>query len=154
MMRRVLGMTMAVLALAAAADAQLRAGVRAGASADPDQFFFGGHIETPPLIEHLTFRPNIEVGVGDNSTLIALNVEFAYWLPMDPGPWAVYFGGGPAANIFSFDDDREGRDGDTDVGGGFNILVGAQHRGGLFTELKVGAIDSPTLKFTVGYVFR
>ena len=25
-------------------------GVRAGASADPDQFFFGGHYETKPLM--------------------------------------------------------------------------------------------------------
>jgi hypothetical protein len=94
--------------------------------------------------------------VGDDVTTIAFNVEFAYWLTTDE-PWNVYFGAGPAVNIFSFDDDdRPGRgdDDDSDVGGGFNILVGAQHRQGLFTELKVGMIDSPNLKFTVGYVFR
>ena len=43
---------------------------------------------------------------------------------------------------------------DDGVGGGFNMLVGVQHAGGLFSELKVGALDSPTLKFTVGYQFR
>ena len=53
-------------------------------------------------------------------------------------------------NIYSFDDGRD----NGDVGGGFNIVLGAQHRGGLFTELKVGTIDSPNMKFGVGYVFR
>jgi hypothetical protein len=68
-------------------------------------------------------------------------------------PWALYFGAGPAANLYSFDDDRFGRD-DSDLAGGFNILVGAQHTRGLMVELKVGAIDSPNLKFTVGYTFK
>jgi hypothetical protein len=147
-------MTAVLLLSSAPAFAQSHAGIRAGVSADPDQFFFGGHVETAPLMEHLTFRPNIEVGVGDDLTLIALNIEFAYWVPMNTRqPWAVYFGAGPAVNIFTAKDDRRDR-GDSDVGGGFNILVGAQHREGLFTELKVGAIDSPTLKFTVGYAFK
>ena len=44
--------------------------------------------------------------------------------------------------------------GDSDVGGGLNFLLGIQHRKGLFAELKVGAIDSPSIKFAVGYVFH
>ncbi len=137
------------LAIAAPALAQTHAGIRAGVSADPDQFFFGGHIETAPLVDRLSFRPNIEVGVGDNVTSVGLNFEFVYSVPLDRQPWRLYFGGGPAANLYSSDS----RDG-TDVAGGFNILVGAQHSGGLFTEFKVGAIDSPNVKFTVGYAFR
>lgn len=127
-------------------------GVRAGVSGEPDQFFFGGHVETSPIIEHLTFRPNVEIGVGDHVTLVALNVEFAYWIPIENTAWSLYFGGGPAANIYSFD--NHGRGDGSDVEGGFNILVGVQHRRGLFTELKVGTIDSPDIKFTVGYVFK
>jgi hypothetical protein len=136
-----------LLMCASIASAQARVGVRAGVSADPDQFFFGGHIETKPLLEHVTFRPNVEIGVGNDVTLIALNLELVYSIPLKRDPWRVYFGGGPAANIYS-------TDGDDGVKGGFNILIGAQHTGGLFTELKVGAIDSPDLKFTVGYQFR
>ena len=56
-------------------------GVRAGVSADPDQFYFGGHFETAPLVDRLHFRPNVEIGVGDNVTLVAVNVEFAYHFP-------------------------------------------------------------------------
>jgi hypothetical protein len=136
-----------VLFTAAAAQAQVRPGIRAGVSAEPDQFFFGGHIETRPLVDQLTFRPNVEVGVGGETTVVALNIEFVYSVPLQKEPWRVYFGAGPAANIMSSNRD----DG---VGGGFNMLVGVQHAGGLFTELKVGALDSPTLKFTVGYQFR
>ena len=122
-------------------------GVRAGASADPDQFFFGGHYETKPLMKNLTFRPNIEVGVGDDVTLVAFNIEFAYWIDLNNKPWKVYLGGGPAANLYDQNDE-------TDLQGGFNLMVGAQHRGGLFGEFKVGLIDSPDVKFTVGYAFK
>lgn len=135
-----------LMLLATPANAQTF-GVRAGASADPDQFFFGGHYETKPLMKNLTFRPNIEVGVGDDVTLVAFNIEFAYWIDLDNQPWRVYLGGGPAANLYDRDDS-------TDLEGGFNLMVGAQHRGGLFVEFKVGLIDSPDVKFGVGYAFK
>ena len=68
-------------------------GVRAGASVDPDQFYFGGHAETAPLLEELRFRPNIEIGFGSDLTLVAVNFEFAYFLsPAEP--WSLYAGGG------------------------------------------------------------
>jgi len=153
MTKRLLVLLVLSLLAASPAYAQRHAGVRVGVSGEPAQVFFGGHVETSPVIEHLTFRPNAEVGVGDDTTLIALNFEFAYWIPIERKPWRVYFGAGPAANIYSSGDDGRGR-GDSGVTGGFNILIGAQHTKGLFTELKVGAIDSPTIKFTVGYAFK
>jgi hypothetical protein len=139
-----------VLGLAGPLSAQ-SLGIRAGVSADPDQFFLGGHVETRPLVESLTFRPNLEVGFGDDVTLVAANLEFVYSVPIRQQPWRLYFGGGPAANFYS---DRGQGDGGSDVGGGFNILIGAQHSRGLFTELKVGTIDSPDIKFAVGYVLQ
>lgn len=145
--------TLAVLLVASAAAAQTHLGVRAGVSGDPTQFVFGGHVETSPLIEHLTFRPNVEVGVGDHTTLVALNVEFVYSIPLSHQPWRVYLGGGPAANLYSYSAGSGRSDGST-VSGGFNFLVGVQHERGLFTELKVGAIHSPTVKVTFGYAFR
>jgi hypothetical protein len=121
-------------------------GVQVGASADPDQFYFGGHIETAPLVDRVRFRPNVEVGIGDDVTLVALNFEFTYTFPSSR-PWSVYLGGGPALNIYNVRDDTEAE-------GGFNFLIGAAHRDGLFVEMKVGALDSPDLKVGVGYVFR
>jgi hypothetical protein len=134
-----------VSTFAASAHAQ-SVGARAGVSVDPDQFYFGGHVETAPLIDRLRFRPNIEIGVGDDRTLVAFNFEFAYHFPSQ-GTWNVYAGAGPALNLLRFR-------GETDAGGGLNLLMGVQHNRGLFAEFKVGTVDSPRVKFAVGYAVR
>ncbi|MEO7158323.1 MAG: hypothetical protein ABI039_12215, partial [Vicinamibacterales bacterium] len=71
------------------------AGVRGGISVVPDQFYFGGHFETAPLIDHLYFRPNVELGIGDDVTVLAANMEFVYKFTTRR-PWNLYAGAGPA----------------------------------------------------------
>ena len=156
MTRRLLWIGVLAVFTAAPAFAQSGPGIRVGVSGDPDQFVIGGHVSTGPLIESLTFRPSVEVGVGDRRTVLALNFEFAYWIPIENSSWQVYAGAGPAANVVWHDHDspRRGNGDDTDVAGGLNFMVGLQHEGGLFTEFKVGAIDSPNIKFSVGWVFH
>jgi hypothetical protein len=140
-----------VLVMAQPAAAQdLQYGVRAGVSVDPDQFYFGGHVQTEPLIDRLHFRPNVEIGVGDHTTLIGFNVEFAYFF-RTRSPWQMYAGGGPALNVIHVDLDS---DDDTRSEAGLNVLVGVQHSKGLFFEFKVGAFDSPEFKFGVGYSWK
>ncbi len=129
--------------------AQGGVGVRVGLSIDPDQFYFGGHLETGPIVENLWFRPNLEIGIGSDRTLIGVNIEFAYWIPLQSSLWNFYVGAGPAINILIFGDGPPGRD--NDVEAGFNMLLGFAHDDGFFAELKVGALDSPDLKFGVGY---
>jgi len=145
---RIICLLTALLFVSVPAIAQTHTGVRAGVSADPDQFIFGGHLETQPIVKDLTFRPNVEVGVGDHTTTVSLNFEFAYWIPLQD-QWRLYVGAGPAANFY----DYRGRRG-SDTVGGLNFLVGAEHDNGLFFELKVGTIDSPSLKFNVGFSFK
>jgi len=142
------------LAIVAAPARAQGVGVRAGASADPDQFYAGVHFETSELVERLRFRPNVEVGVGDNVTLVALNLEFTYRLPPTAprlprglSMWHLYVGAGPALNIFRFPND-------TRPEGGFNGLIGLAHANGLFAEAKLGALKSPSFKFGVGYTFH
>ena len=66
----------ALLGSASPALAQgVRLGVRAGASVNPDQFYFGAHVETPPIVNRVHLRPNLEIGVGDNVTLVGVNIE-------------------------------------------------------------------------------
>jgi hypothetical protein len=150
-MKRLILHACLLLVLASPAAAQTSGGVRAGVSGDPDQFVIGGHLETSPLVERLTFRPNLELGVGDDVTLVAFNFEFVYSFPLRDEPWRVYAGAGPALNLYSFD---RGRNDDTSAEAGLNFLVGIQHSRGFFSEFKVGAIDSPDIKFVVGYAFR
>jgi hypothetical protein len=126
------------------------AGVRAGVSGSPDQFYVGLHFETEPLFEQVHFKPNLEVGVGNNQTLVAINLEFVGKFPIKSEPWTIYLGAGPALVIDRFSNDVVSN---TDTGGGFNILLGVEHRRGFFTELKVGMVDSPSVKFAVGYIF-
>ena len=145
-MRTFLLAALLVIATAASAAAQ-SAGVRAGVSGSPDQFYFGLHYETQPLVERVHFKPNFEVGIGNDQTLVAINLEFVGKFPIQREPWTVYFGAGPALVI-----DNHHNAG-TDSGGGFNILLGVEHEKGLFTELKVGMADSPSVKFCVGYIF-
>lgn len=134
-------------------EAQAGAGIRGGVSVDPDQFYFGGHVALGPLVDRLWFRPNLEIGIGDNRTTVGLNGEFTYWFPaFSRSQWSLYVGGGPALNLIRFDEDRFGRR-DTAAEGGFNILLGLGHRSGLFTEFKVGALHSPDIKIGVGYSF-
>jgi len=131
--------------------AQTGFGLRAGASASPDQFHFGAHFVSDPLINRLVFRPNLEIGVGSGVTTFAANFEFAYRFPLSKSRFSAYVGAGPALNVYRFGGIRSG---ETHTGGGVNFLVGLEHRDGLFGEIKVGAIDSPEFKFTVGYTFQ
>src|SRR5436190_15468879 len=114
-------------------------GIRGGISVDPDQFYFGGHLETPPLVDRLYFRPNVEVGFGDDLTLIGANMEFVYKFSTRR-PLNLYAGGGPALNVLMTDDN-------TDTEAGSNFLVGMETEKGLFFEFKIDAMDSPELKF-------
>ena len=136
------------LVAASPAHAQGGVGLRGGLSVDPDQFYVGGHVDAGPLVDRLWFRPNVEIGLGDNQTLFAFNAELAYWFPTH-SPWRVYAGGGPALNIYHLNGG-----GGSDTRAGLNLLLGFAHRGGFFAEAKFGALDSPTLKLGIGYSFH
>jgi hypothetical protein len=140
-----LGLTSAIAVDTAEAQ-QVAPGVQAGVSIDPDQFYFGGHIETSPLVDRLRFRPSVDVGIGDGVTLVAGNFEFTYTFP-GSRQWDLYVGGGPAINWYDLDSG-------SDTEGGFNFLIGAKNDAGLFFEMKIGVEGSPDLKFGVGYTFR
>lgn len=130
------------------ASAQDGPGLRAGFSASPDQFYFGGHYVTKPIWDRLRFQPNVEAGFGDDRTVVAMGMEFGYWMKVSPD-WQAYVSGGPAMNVFS----SNGKGGD-EVGPGLTVGVGLRRRGGLFFDMKVGAFDSPDFKLAVGYTFR
>ena len=121
-------------------------GVQGGVSLDPDQFYFGGHLETSPLIDRLRFRPSVDVGIGDVTT-VSGNFDFTYTFS-GGNPWNLYVGGGPSMNWYNFDN------GGSDTQAGFNFIGGVKSRAGLFFEVKVGVEGSPDLKFGVGYTFR
>lgn len=129
-----------------AASAQV--GVRGGISVDPDQGYFGVHYETAPLIDRLYFRPNAELGLGDDLTHVGLNMEFVYQFPRRRRDWNMYAGGGPALNFYRFSNDN------TNTEGGLNLMIGVEQTRGLMFEAKFGVFDSPDFKFGVGWTFK
>src|SRR5206468_3447792 len=84
----------------------------------------------------LWFRPNVEIGLGDDRTLFAFNAELAYWFPTH-SPWRIYVGGGPALHIYHFDGG-----GGSDTPAGLNLLLGFAHHAGFFAEAKLGGLHT------------
>jgi hypothetical protein len=139
-----LGLTAAIVT---PAEAQVRTGVQGGVSIDPDQVYFGGHVETTPLVDRLRFRPSADIGIGEDIVAVAANFDFTYTFP-GGRLWNLYVGGGPSVNFYNADN------GGSNTEGGFNFIIGAKQNRGLFFEMKVGVEGSPDLKFGVGYTFR
>lgn len=144
-------------------------GPRVGLTIDPDQVHFGAHVDFGNFAEHIRFQPNIEVGIGDDLTIIALNFEGAYRFSSRWDVWTPYAGGGLGVNFVTIDGHlhnneelaagiTHGEDGDgssTDIG--LNLLGGIEkglkngHR--FFLEGKLGLADSPDFKATAGWTF-
>jgi hypothetical protein len=138
-----------------------RLGIRGATSLDPELFLFGVHSQLGPFFnENIYARPNVEIGFGELTTLLAFNFEGVYRLPVvsRASRWNIYAGGGPALNFshrnFVEETDRGKIDfGDLDLDVGFNFLIGIQQREGMFLELKSSAYSIPTIRFEVGYSF-
>ena len=141
---------------------RFRVGVRAGVGLDPEVITAGVHAKLGPFFNRNTFfRPNAEFAFGEVTTLVALNFEAVYRLPITPrqSRWSVYVGGGPGLNFIDRDFEEplsEGRSisfNDFDFDPGFNILTGVEFRSGLFLELKSTAWAVPHTRLLIGYNF-
>jgi hypothetical protein len=120
--RRLLGITVAILALALLAPATAQAvdfGVRAGVYADESDAFVG--------VEALAglggpwyFNPNAEFVFVDNGNLFTINGDVHYDFDVD-SPAYVWIGGGPA--LIVRDPDRP-RNADSETDFGLNLLAG------------------------------
>ena len=130
-------------------------GPRLGLTMDPDQFHLGAHAEFGPFAQRGVFRPNVEIGFGNDITLVAVNLEGAYRFNADWGAWTPYAGGGLGLNFISWDAPAGVDGSDTDLG--FNLLAGVEYDFStgkrLLLELKLGLADSPDVKITAGLTF-
>ena len=151
----------AVLALAprtAAAQGIVASGIgpRVGFSIDPDQIVLGGQVTFAEVAPNLSFDPNIELGFGDDITLIGFNFDLHYHFDTNT-TWRPYAGGGLGINYWSVDLPEPFDDvSDTEVGGQVILGAGAPTRAGnrFFGELKLGLGDVPDLKMIVGWNFK
>jgi hypothetical protein len=129
-------------------------GPRVGVSVDPDQVFFGAHLDYGNFARHVRFQPNLELGFGDNVKLFTINAEAAYRFSSTWDVWTPYLGGGVGANIKSVDSGGSNSS-QTDLG--INLLGGIEkgfYSGNrFFIEAKVSVNDVPDLKIAIGWTF-
>jgi len=134
-------------------------GLRAGFSTNPDQLVLGGQMSIGEVAPNLTFDPNIDLGFGDNVTIISFNLDMHYHFDVTNSTWRPYLGGGAGINLIQVDVPPGFPDNSfTRVAGSFILGAGVPTQSGsrFFTELKVGLGDSstPDLKMLVGWNFR
>lgn len=128
-------------------------GPRLGVTLNADQFHFGGHIDFGDLGDNLMMLTNLEIGVGDNLTTIAPSFELDYRFRSDWGAWTPYLGGGAGPIFYS------PRDGSTSSKLGLYMQFGVgkgssgSQSGHFFIEGKLGLVDAPDFKATIGWTF-
>src|SRR5262245_32531122 len=75
-------------------------GPRAGISSDPDQLVVGGQVVFTEIAPKISFEPDVELGFGDDVTLVALNGDFHYNFELSGSDWTPYAGFGIGVNFF------------------------------------------------------
>jgi len=141
-MKRIILLTF-VLCLVASAASAAGFGLRGGYAFDnQDQFHIGGHYDVGIIFEPMRLVPNVEIGFGDNHTFWALNGDLIWDIPES----AFSIGGELALNIVSYD-------GGSNSDLGLSILGDYRFNEKWFGEVKLGLVDSPDVKLTVGYNF-
>jgi hypothetical protein len=128
-------------------------GPRLGMTINPDQFHFGMHIDFGDLAPNLMMLPNIEIGFGDNFTTVAPSFELDYRFRSDWGAWTPYLGGGIGPVFYSVK--HGGSSSEMGLYAQFGIGKGSSRSesGHFFLEGKVGLVDAPDFKATVGWTF-
>ncbi|MDZ4722341.1 MAG: hypothetical protein SGI97_00295 [candidate division Zixibacteria bacterium] len=127
-------------------------GVRVGFGVGPDQFVFGPSAEIGQIFEYAYFAPSLDLGFGDNATVVALNPDLRVRLFSPPGSQAIIFlGAGPSLAFVS----PQGGDNKTEVG--FSLTAGLKFPMGVQNyydiETRIGLGDLPEVKVMFGLMF-
>ena len=152
---------------------KFRIGVFGGVALDPELIEFGAHAAFGPFFnENVEFRPGFDIGVGEITTQLGINLDVLYILPGSTTStrWVPYIGAGanfalshegfeePAAEDPEDTDGDEG-DGDrfdfsdTDFESGLNFIVGMRSQRGMFFEMRATAYGVSAIRLLGGFNF-
>lgn len=160
-------MTLLVSVLpAAAADMGLRGwGLRAGLASDPDQLLLGAHWDLGDIAPQLRMVPNVQLGIGDDATVLEGTLPVHYVFGKVDAGFAPYVGAGLAVAWIDVDHDDNGNGNDDffDDGDDSDVELGAKVLGGLewgmksgnkfFVELNLGIGDLHDFQAVAGWTF-
>jgi hypothetical protein len=149
---------------------RFRIGVEGGVGLDPELIMFGAHGSFGPYFDdNFLFRPGVEFGIGEVTTLFGVNLDATYsFFRNSNSRWVPYIGAGPnfAVSHQSFEAPQPEEDGDTppeddnrfdfsdtDFETGVNFIAGARRDTGLFVEMRVTAWGVSNFRVMVGFNF-
>lgn len=125
-------------------------GLRVGVSDSPDQVIGGFHVDLGEFVERLRFRPDLELGFGDDVTTVFATAPVHYLFEVD-SRIQPYAGGGISAGWV--DPDR----GESDFEIGFKATGGIEWRSqrnrAFFVELELGFGDVHDVQLVAGWSF-
>lgn len=127
-------------------------GARVGVSSEPDQVYAGAHWDLGEFARNVRFRPNLEIGFGDDVKLLQVNGEVHYVFSKVQ-VWKPYVGGS-VGFVYA---DPDGADSETDFGamGVGGIETKLQSATAFFIEAKVGLTNNdPDFKVGVGWTWK
>jgi len=145
-------------------------GFQGGVGLDPELVDFGVHAHFGNLLtKSLAFRPGIEVGIGEITTLLNFNLDALYTLQgyKDSATWIPYVGTGPAFGLshqgvsasdvddpdITDEDENRFDFGDTDFNFGMNFIFGVRKASGFFVEMKSTAWGTSNIRIVAGFNF-
>jgi hypothetical protein len=144
---------------AASAELQLRSwGPRVGLADDPDQGIVGAQFDLGEFAPRVRFIPNVELGLGDDHTLLVATAPVHYrWEGLQDTKIVPYAGGGVAVGWVDVDEPDPGED-DSDFELAFKAIGGAEWplsggRTSFFAELNRDFGDLHDIQVVVGWKF-
>jgi hypothetical protein len=147
---------------------KFRVGVEGGVSLDPELIDFGAHAAFGPIfVRNVDFRPGIEFGLGELTTMFGVNLDVLYTLAgaTRQTRWVPYIGAGPnfALSHRGFQSTANGNGNvdngnrfnfsDTKFNNGFNFIAGARSQGRVFMEMKATAWGVSNVRLLGGFNF-
>ncbi len=131
-------------------------GPRLGVGDDPDQILVGVHQDFGEFVKNLRFQPSLDLGLGDDHTVVSLVVPVHYRFPGRSSA-TPYVGGGPLIAWIDRDRPRRGG-GDSDLEITLLLAGGVEwpvsEAGDILLELQIPGADAHDAKLFVGWIFR
>jgi hypothetical protein len=129
-------------------------GLRVGVADDPDQVVGGFHLSFGEIVPKLRLQPSLELGSGDDATVLTLTVPVHYRVQV-AGALRPYFGGGLLLSSIGRDLPRGRSEDEFDIGvtlvGGVERSLAGDHA--LLLELNLGGGEAYDAKVVVGVTF-
>ncbi len=147
-----MGLVILIAALPLSASGSSAIGPRVGINFDSDKFTIGAQAELGRVLQTARFAPSLDLDLGDNNTMTALNFDFRWYLfPLPETGLFLYGSAGPTIVL-----DSPGKGGtQSEIGlslvAGVKIPMKGKNRYNL--EVRFGFGDIPDLKVMFGILF-